>query len=301
MADEQNEKTLRIFIETPSGDRFEADIPCDTKINQVAVDFFEAQGWPVTDRLGHGQRAVVELVNPENPDNTKRLNSNRGICESGLRDGDTLRIIPESRAGAVDQRARLAALTMDYNEMQVLSQQNPQITFTVNRTQAPDLYNLALHYTSFVELLPHESEPCKNDPQTGPHRVEIMLGALYPRHAPIVTWQTPIFHPNILQVDTNMLQSGGTVCLGALRERYLPGMGLARLVRMLVEMLQWRNFDAYSAINPQAAEWAARDESRSAIEAIGGHPLLGPIEEYIKQLDRATHPLIIFRRLSPDQ
>jgi ubiquitin-protein ligase len=186
---------------------------------------------------------------------------------------------------------------MDYNEMQALSEQNPQITFTVNRMQAPDLYTLTLHYTSFVELLPHENEPRK----ANKHRVEIMLGAKYPRHAPIVTWQTPIFHPNIIQSDGVILQSGGTVCLGALHERYLPGMGLARLVHMLIEMIQWRNFDAYSSINPKAAEWAARDESKSAIETIGGHPLLGPIEEYIKQLDRAVYPPIIFRRLSSDQ
>ena len=41
MADEQ---TLKIFIETPSGDRFEADIPCQTKISQLAAEFFESQG-----------------------------------------------------------------------------------------------------------------------------------------------------------------------------------------------------------------------------------------------------------------
>jgi len=290
MVDEQNGRIVRIYIETPSGDRFEADIPCEVKISQVTVDFFESQGWPLEDRRGQGQRAVVELVDPQNPDNTKRLNSNWGICESGLRDGDTLRIIPESRAGAVDQRTRLAALTMDYNEMQALSRQNPQITFTVNRIQAPDLYILTLHYTSFAELLPHDNEPHKTDQ----HRVEIMLGAQYPRRAPIVTWQTPIFHPNIRVSD-------GAVCQEALQERYFPGTGLARLVRMLVEMVQWRNFDTYSAINPQAAEWGAKVENWSTIEKIGGHPFQGPIEEYVRLLDRATHTPMIFRQLPPDQ
>src|ERR1700736_4620472 len=93
MADEE---ILRIYIQTPSGDRFEADIPCMVKVGQVAGDFFEAQGWPTSDRHGRGQKAVVELVDPGNPDNTKRLSSDKGICESGLRNGDTLRIIPES-------------------------------------------------------------------------------------------------------------------------------------------------------------------------------------------------------------
>src|SRR5713101_2921465 len=106
MADEQ---TMIIYIETPSGDRFETDIPCQTKISQLAADFFESQGWPTADH----RRGVVDLVDPKNPDNTKRLNTDRDVCKSGLRDGDTLRISPQSRAGAVDQRARLTALTMD--------------------------------------------------------------------------------------------------------------------------------------------------------------------------------------------
>ena len=177
--------------------------------------------------------------------------------------------------------------------MQALSRQNPEITFTVNRAQAPDFYTLALHYTSFIELLPNEGEPHKNN-KTHPHRVEITLDAQYPRRAPIVAWKTPIFHPNIRQSD-------GAVCLGELQERYLPGMGLARLVRMLVDMLLWRNFDTYSAINKEAAEWGTKTENRPAIEAIGGYPLQGPIEEYIRQLDRDKHLPIIFRRLSPDQ
>ena len=285
---------ITIYIETPSGDRFEADIPCETKISQVTAQFFEAQGWPTNDRRGRSQRGVVDLVDPRNADNTKRLNADRSICDSGLRAGDTIRISPESRAGGVNQHDRNSTLTMDYNEMQALKMQNPKINFTVNRTQAPDLYTLMLHYESFIEFIPNEGEPRKNNPQTDPHRVEIVLDALYPRRAPIVIWQTPIFHPNIHQRE-------GIVCLGALQERYLPGMGLARLVRMLVEMVQWRNYDAYNAFNPEAAKWAESVENWPIIERIGGHPLQGPIEQYIKQLDRAKHPPIIFRPLSSDQ
>lgn len=284
MADEE---VLRIFIETPAGDRFEADIPCMAKIGQVAGDFFEAMGWPTEDRGGRAQRAVVELVDPGSPDNTKRLNSDRGLCESGLRNGDTLRIIPESRAGSVDYHDRLAALRLDYNEMQNLARQNPKITFTVNRTQAPDLYELTLHHTSFVEWAPGMDEPRKGDK----HRVDIMLNSQYPRRAPIVIWKTPIFHPNISK-------SGG-VCLGVLMERYLPGMGLARLVRMLIEMVEWRNFLAVEqAENPEAAKWAAVAENWPIIESIGGHPLQGPIKEYLERLDRTNYEPITFRRVS---
>jgi hypothetical protein len=66
-------------------------------------------------------------------------------------------------------------------------------------------------------------------------------------------------------------------------------------------MVQWRNFDAYNAYNRDAAEWANTVENWPAIEAIGGYPFQGPIEQYIKELDRATHSPIIFRQLSSDQ
>ena len=91
--------TIAIFVQSPSGERFEAVIPVDVKINKLAADFFENQGWPLQDSRGRGQRAVVELVNPVNPDDTKRINGDLAITDAGIRDGDTLRIFPESIAG----------------------------------------------------------------------------------------------------------------------------------------------------------------------------------------------------------
>lgn len=84
-----------IIIEAPSGERFETDVPCDTRPSKLAADFFEAQGWP-TEQRGQRQRAVVELVNPRNADETKRLSGNGTICEEGVQNGDVLRIYSES-------------------------------------------------------------------------------------------------------------------------------------------------------------------------------------------------------------
>jgi len=280
-------EAIRVFVEAPSGERFEADVPRGTKLSKVAADFFESQGWPQQDARGRGQRAVVELVSPQNPDDTKRLNGEQNAEDAGVRDGDTLRIFPESIAGVTDERARLTALISDYNDMQALSKRNSKITFTTNRFHAPDRYEVTFHYASFVELVPREEEPRKADL----HQAEIILGAGYPRRAPIVTWLTPIFHPNIKQPE-------GAVCLGVLRERYLPGLGLARLVRMLAEMVQWRNFDAFNPFNRQAAEWAVNPENWHYIQDIGGHPFQGPIEQLLKQLESAKQPPIEFRQLT---
>lgn len=277
-----------IFVEAPSGERFEADIPCGTPLKRVAADFFEDQGWPTEDRGGRRRRAVVDLVNPEDPNDTKRLNGDVDICEAGIENGATLRVFPESIAGAVDQRARTTALIADYNAMQDLCERNPRITFEANQYQAPDCYLVTFNYPSFTELWPNEPEPRRADT----HQVEIILGADYPRRAPLVRWLTPIFHPNIRSSD-------GAVCLGVLQQRFLPGLGLARLVHMLAEMVQWRNFDAFNAFNREASIWATNPNHWDQIQEIGGHPFQGPIEELLKILSQSSQPRIDFRPLSP--
>src|SRR5262245_54938108 len=103
-------RPIKVFIEAPSGERFEAPVPPDTRLSGLAADFFEDRGWPLQDERGRGQRAVVELVNPADPDDTKRLNGDLEAGKAGLRDGDVLRIFPEAMAGAVDQRDRHRAL-----------------------------------------------------------------------------------------------------------------------------------------------------------------------------------------------
>jgi ubiquitin-protein ligase len=282
-----NEEFRTITVEAPSGERFEADIPCGTALSKLAADFFEAQGWPTQDRRGRGQRAVVELVHPENPDETKRLSGELDICEA-LVNGDTVRIFPESIAGAVDQHARLNALIADHNDMRLLTERNPSISFTANLSHAPDRYEITFYYPSFIELLPNESKPL----QDNTHKVEIALGADYPRRAPIVRWLTPIFHPNIRPTD-------GAVCLGILYERYLPGLGLKRVVELLAEMVQWHNYDAYHAFNRQAAEWATDPAHWQQILDIGGHPFQGqgPIGQLIEKARKGNQPPIQFRRL----
>ncbi len=273
-----------IFVQAPSGEKFEAEIPCGTPLSKLAADFFEAQGWPMQDREGQGQRAVVELANPENPDETKRLNGDDDICESMVEDGDILRIFPESVAGAVDTRARKTALISDHNDMKAMADRTSRIEFKPNRSRAPDRYDITFHYKSFVAHHPGDSKPREGDV----HQARITLGAEYPRRAPFVQWQTPIFHPNIKS-------PGGEVCLGVLGNRYLPGLGLARIVNMLAEMVQWRNFDASHAFNEEASEWASRFENWSHIQSIGGHPFQGPIEQLLKKLERSRYPRIVFK------
>jgi hypothetical protein len=82
------------------------------------------------------------------------------------------------------------------------------------------------------------------------HRCEIYLHLDYPRRPPVVTWLTPIFHPNILGPERN-----GGVCLGS----WSADESLADLCRRLQDILAYRSFNADDALNVDAANWTSRN------------------------------------------
>jgi len=79
------------------------------------------------------------------------------------------------------------------------------------------------------------------------HEVRIGLGAAYPRMMPELSWQTPIFHPNI--------SAAGIVCLGGYGTYWVPSLSLDELVEMLWDMIRYKNFDPNSPYNREAAAW----------------------------------------------
>lgn len=265
---------MKIFIEDTAGDRFECDIPLSMELSTLAADFFDARKWPTTDNQGRGQRAVVELIDPENPDNTKRLRGDLNVEKAGLWEGAILRILPESIAGVkVGYQERLNTLIADHQEMKALIKWNPFIKFEANPPHAPTRYAIEFSCSGIKKLKEDGHTPFI----TNHHQVEITLGAGYPREAPRLRWLSPIFHPNISA-------SNGAVCIGVLMENYLPGLGLARLVTMLSEMVQYRNFDIASALNKDAAKWAINVENWQFIQQIGGSPIQGPVMEMLEKL-----------------
>jgi len=284
-----SKEEISIFIEDTSGNRFECDILADTKLSELAADFFEEQDWPTTDSRGRGQRAVVELVDSENPDRTKRLRGEHTVDEAGLWDGAVLRIFPESIAGIVDERERVRALVADHQDMIELDGWNSKIEFKPNADHAPTRYIVTFTYKGFEKLSDNGDTPVISEK----HQAEITMGADYPRTAPRVKWLTPIFHPNISPKT-------GAVCLGVLQDRYLPGLGLARLVTILAEMVQYRNFDMTSALNGEAAKWASKRDHWEDIKAIGGSPNQGPVLELFKELEKmwgTRRPRTKFKRI----
>jgi len=82
------------------------------------------------------------------------------------------------------------------------------------------------------------------------HRVEIKLGASYPRTVPEVRWTTKIFHPNISEI--------GMVCLGGFGTHWAPSVQIDELCVMIWDMARYHNYDIRSPYNREAALWVAR-------------------------------------------
>jgi len=277
---------IRFYIEEPAGNLYEAEALSTTLVRDVASDFFEERGWPTRGPNGQPMRGVVERLNPANPERTTRLNPNHTLEEAGVRDQDTLRVLPESVAGAVNPHERLRALVVDQREVLELAASDPErIQVRTNADHAPNYYEVTLRYTG-VKLGDHGPE------LTSEHRVEIILPADYPLQAPVVNWLTPIFHPNI--------SARGDVCLGILAERYLPGIGLAYIVRMLIDIARYRNYDLHGVYNLDACKWAQSPEGQKMIRQIGGAPEEQPMDVLLEQLRKVGRPRTRFTPMHAD-
>ena len=87
------------------------------------------------------------------------------------------------------------------------------------------------------------------------HECLIEFGAAYPRMAPNLAWQTPIYHPNI--------SNNGVVCLGGYGTHWVPSLTLTELCTMLWDMIRYDNFDTDSPYNKEAALWAKHQDTYS--------------------------------------
>lgn len=276
---------IRFYIEEPTGNVYRAEALSTTRVEDVATDFFEERNWPTRDQAGRPQRAVVEIVNQENPEQTTRVRGDQTLEEAGVRNDDTLRVHPESVAGLYNPHDRLRALILDYREVQALAASDPDnIILDANSEYNPTGYRITFHYPG-VAMGTHGLEVTRE------HQVDIVLPANYPLVAPVVRWITPIFHPNI--------SPQGAVCLGVLAERYMPGVGLAYIVRMLGDIVRYRNYDLHGVLNADAKKWAESEEGQLIIvNELEGIPLEQPLDILLslaKQAVReATRSRVVF-------
>lgn len=132
-------------------------------------------------------------------------------------------------------------LLTDLHQMNELSDQARELNFRVEG-DPPETYQLMFNLTGLAR---------DGDGKLvlrSVHRCTVYLHADYPRRPPIVTWLTPIVHPNILPPDRN-----GGVCIGA----WSASESLADLTRRLMDLVSYRSFNPNDALDLDAAHLVA--------------------------------------------
>ena len=119
------------------------------------------------------------------------------------------------------------------------------------------------------------------------HEIGIELGASYPRTLPVLTWKTPVYHPNI--------SLNGLVCLGGYSTQWVPSFKLDELCEMLWDMVRMRNFDIKHPYNREAAEWLrGQHADRFPVDRRPLRDLASPEKPAV------CHPLLGTGETSPD-
>ena len=156
-------------------------------------------------------------------------------------------------------------LRADYELMQELAARSDLISFEAKRPHAnlpPETYIVTFKCKGIINV------DRQGNPKFGTlHQVEIYLHNQYPQRWPGMKWLTPIWHPNINHLN-------GSVCIDA--AWWTASRSLDRLVVMLGEMLQYKNFHDDPTKppfpwDPEAARWCR--EYRKT------HPNAFPVDE----------------------
>jgi ubiquitin-protein ligase len=119
----------------------------------------------------------------------------------------------------------------DYELMVELDARSDLINFrssSPNPNLPPERYIVTFKCKSIIDV-----DRQGNPKYSEHHQVEIYLHNQYPQRWPGMKWLTPIWHPNINHLN-------GSVCIDA--AWWAASRSLDRLVIMLGEMLQYKNF-----------------------------------------------------------
>jgi ubiquitin-protein ligase len=152
-------------------------------------------------------------------------------------------------SNAVADSPRLRRLQRDYELMQELASRTDMISFAAQSARPalpPERYLVTFECKSIANV-DREGNPIF----ATRHQVEIYLHNQYPQRWPGMRWLTPIWHPNINHLN-------GSVCIDA--AWWTASRSLDRLVIMLGEMLQYKNFHDDPTKppfpwDPEAARW----------------------------------------------
>lgn len=239
---------LNITFILPSGGARTAEVPDDVQVHDLLTELTSMLKLPT---VGPDGRPMAYRMDSKALG--RELKDAETLAQACVPDNDRLMITADITAGAgssVAETPRMRRLRGDYELMRELDARSDLISFKASSTNPnlpPERYIVTFKCKSIISV------DRQGNPQFGEHhQVEIYLHNQYPQRWPGMKWLTPIWHPNINHLN-------GSVCIDA--AWWAASRSLDRLVIMLGEMLQWKNFHDDPTKPPfpwdaEAARWS---------------------------------------------
>jgi ubiquitin-protein ligase len=276
---------LNITIVLPSGGARAAEIPDDVTLRELMPELTSLLQLPTVGPDGRpmGYRLDSKALGRE-------LKENETLASAGVPENDRLMLTADITAGgiiSIGGSPRMRRLKADYELMQDLNARSDLISFKAVDSRPgvpPERYIVTFTCKSISNV-----DRSGNPKFSNHHQVEIYLHSQYPQRWPGMKWLTPIWHPNINHLN-------GTVCIDA--AWWTASRSLDRLIIMLGEMLQWKNFHDDPTKPPfpwdaEAARWSREYRKTHANEFPVDHrELLRPERVKVMKEEPKKKPLI---------
>ena len=244
---------LAVTIVLPNGGARTAEMPDDVAIRDLLAELTALLKLPTIgpDGRAMGYRMDSKALGRE-------LREDETLAQAGVPANDRLILTADITAGgnAVEQSPRYRRLRGDHERMVELAARSDLIRFEARPEHPgwpPERYLLTLRCKGIAGV-DRQGRPRLSEH----HQVEIYLHSQYPQRWPGMKWLTPIWHPNINHLN-------GSVCIDA--AWWTAGRSLDRLVIMLGEMVQYKNFHDDPKQPPfpwdvEAARWCREYRTR---------------------------------------
>jgi ubiquitin-protein ligase len=275
---------LNVTIVLPSGGARIADVPDDVSVHDLLTELTSLLKLPT---VGPDGRPMYYRLDSKALG--RELKDEETLASAGVLENDRLMLTADITAGAVglNQNPRMRRLRADYELMKELVARSDLISFETKAARSnlpPETYIVTFKCKGIVDV------DRQGNPKLGTHhQVEIYLHNQYPQRWPGMKWLTPIWHPNINHLN-------GSVCIDA--AWWTASRSLDRLVVMLGEMLQYKNFHDDPTKppfpwDPEAARWCREyRKNHSAVFPVDERELLRPERVKLKPVQAKPKPKI---------
>ncbi len=237
---------MSVTLVLPSGGARTAEVPDDVAVHDLLTELISLLQLPT---VGPDGRPMSYRLDSKALG--RELKEDESLALAGVPENDRLILTADITAGttAVSGSPRMRRLRADHELMQEMIARSDLIsfkTFSILPNLPPERYIVTFTCKSIIDV------DRQGNPKFGyHHQVEIYLHNQYPQRWPGMKWLTPIWHPNINHLN-------GTVCIDA--AWWTASRSLDRLVIMLGEMLQYKNFHDDPTKppfpwDPEAARW----------------------------------------------